>query len=46
MMKEKEWLRRYFLIIKENEYQGLQEFDVLIEDSTPNSDYFQVTKNI
>jgi len=32
------------LIIKENEYQGLQEFDVLIEDSNPNSDYFQVTE--
>ena len=30
--------------IKENEYQGLQEFDVLIEDSNPNSDYFQVTE--
>ena len=32
------------MIIKENEYQGLQEFDVLIEDSNPNSDYFQVTE--
>jgi len=32
------------LIIKENEYQGLQEFDVLIEDTNPTSDYFQVTE--
>ena len=32
------------MIIKENEYQGLQEFDVLIEDTNPTSDYFQVTE--
>ncbi len=32
------------MIIKENEYQGLQDFDVLIEDNNPNSDYFQVTE--
>ena len=32
------------MIIKENEYQGLQEFDVLIEDRNPRSDYFQITE--
>jgi hypothetical protein len=32
------------LILKENQYQGLQDFDVLIEDRKPNSDYFQVTE--
>jgi len=32
------------LIIKENEYQGLQDFDVLIEDNNRDSDYFNVTE--
>ena len=32
------------MIIKENEYQGLQDFDVLIEDNNRDSDYFNVTE--
>ena len=32
------------MIIKQNEYQGLQDFDVLIEDNNRDSDYFNVTE--